>query len=67
MVELEDDPGKFNDHTNSIYHTEEVKLKIDESGKYINEFKVFENIGKGAFSKVKRIVRQFLDEDIGTS
>lgn len=64
MVEQpEDDPDLYNDHTNSVFHTEDVKLKIDESGKYINEFKILENIGRGSYSKVKKIVRQFKEED----
>lgn len=31
----------------------------------INEFKILENIGKGAYSKVKRVVRFFTDEETG--
>lgn len=40
-----------------IYWTEEVELKIKGEDKYINEFKIVGNIGKGGFSKVKKVVR----------
>jgi len=33
-----------------------------QDGKFVNEFKILDNIGKGAFSKVKRVMRQFTDE-----
>jgi len=61
MVEAED-PDLYNDVTNSVFHTEEVNLRMDETGKFINEFKVLENIGRGSYSKVKKIVRQFKEE-----
>jgi hypothetical protein len=41
----------------SIYWNDEVKIRIEGEGKWVNEFKVLELIGRGAYSKVKRVVR----------
>lgn len=41
----------------SVYFTDEVKIIIEGSDKYVNEFKILDNIGKGSFSKVKRVIR----------
>ena len=41
-----------------MYFTDEVKIKIDNDDKFVNEFMILNNIGKGAFSKVKKVVRQ---------
>eukprot|EP00351_Strombidinopsis_sp_SopsisLIS2011_P003946 CAMPEP_0116875452 /NCGR_PEP_ID=MMETSP0463-20121206/7421_1 /TAXON_ID=181622 /ORGANISM="Strombidinopsis sp, Strain SopsisLIS2011" /LENGTH=51 /DNA_ID=CAMNT_0004521125 /DNA_START=79 /DNA_END=234 /DNA_ORIENTATION=+ len=46
-----------------MYYTDEVKLREKNDGKYVNEFKVGKNIGKGSYSKVKQVVREFKDED----
>lgn len=43
----------------SIYWNDEVKIRIEGEGKWVNEFKVLELIGRGAYSKVKRVVRQY--------
>ncbi len=46
----------------SIYWNDEVKIRIEAGetgGKFVNEFKVLELIGRGAYSKVKRVVRQY--------
>ena len=45
-----------------MYYTDEVKLSMRGDSKYVNEFKVLKNIGKGSFSKVKHVVREFQDE-----
>lgn len=34
--------------------------KLQED-KYVNEFKILNNIGKGSFSKVKKVIRQWID------
>ena len=41
----------------SMYFTDEVKLRQDGDNKFVNEFLVCNNIGRGSFSKVKRVVR----------
>ena len=47
----------------SIYWNDEVKIRIEGEGKWVNEFKVLELIGRGAYSKVKRVVRQYTSEN----
>lgn len=46
-----------------MYFTDEVKLSMRGDDKYVNEFKVLKNIGKGSFSKVKHVVREFKDNE----
>ena len=57
----------------SIYWNDEVKIRIEgvstngliifiQENKYVNEFKVLDLIGRGAYSKVKRVVRQFTEQ-----
>lgn len=41
-----------------MYFTDEVILKTVGDAKFVNEFQVLESIGKGSFSKVKRVVRR---------
>jgi serine/threonine protein kinase len=41
----------------SMYFTDEVKLRQDGDRKFVNEFLVCENIGRGSYSKVKRVIR----------
>ena len=41
----------------SMYFTDEVKLRQDGDNKFVNEFLVCNNIGRGSYSKVKRVVR----------
>lgn len=45
-----------------IFFTSEVKIQINENGKFINEFKVLDTIGKGSYSKVKLVKRQYLED-----
>jgi len=40
-----------------MYFTDEVEVKVQEQIKFVNEFVVLENIGRGSYSKVKRVVR----------
>lgn len=49
-----------------MYFTDEVTIKIDGDQKFVNEFQVMNGIGKGSYSKVKRVIRrsqQKLEED----
>jgi len=41
-----------------MYYTDEVQLKQLENEKFVNEFQVLNSIGRGSFSKVKRVVRR---------
>jgi hypothetical protein len=41
----------------SMYFTDEVKLRIEGENKFVNEFLVCNNIGRGSYSKVKRVIR----------
>lgn len=60
---------KFSDPNNfaekSVYFTDEVKIKIENEEKFVNEFKILNNIGKGSFSKVKKVLRKWTDSEIG--
>jgi hypothetical protein len=41
----------------SMYFTDEVKLRLEGENKFVNEFLVCNNIGRGSYSKVKRVLR----------
>ena len=41
----------------SMYFTDEVRLRLDGDDKFVNEFLVCNNIGRGSYSKVKRVIR----------
>ena len=41
----------------SMYFTDEVRLRADGEDKFVNEFLVMNNIGRGSYSKVKRVIR----------
>lgn len=41
----------------AMYYTDEVKLRAEGENKFVNEFLVCNNIGKGSYSKVKRVLR----------
>jgi len=42
----------------SMYFTDEVKTHIvNEKHNFVNEFLVLDNIGRGSYSKVKRVIR----------
>jgi len=42
----------------SMYFTDEVKTNVvNEKHNFVNEFLVLENIGRGSYSKVKRVIR----------
>jgi hypothetical protein len=41
----------------SIYWNDEVKIRIEGDEKWVNEFRVKELIGRGAYSKVKKVIR----------
>jgi len=40
-----------------MYYTDEVKLSAQGEHKFVNEFLVCNNIGRGSYSKVKRVIR----------
>lgn len=40
-----------------MYFTDEVKLSAQGEHKFVNEFLVCNNIGRGSYSKVKRVIR----------
>jgi len=40
-----------------MYFTDEVKLREEDGRKFVNEFLVLHNIGKGSYSKVKKVMR----------
>lgn len=41
-----------------MYFTDEVKTNIvNDKHNFVNEFLVMENIGRGSYSKVKRVIR----------
>lgn len=41
----------------SMYFTDEVRLRLEGEDKFVNEFLVCNNIGRGSYSKVKRVIR----------
>ena len=41
----------------SMYFTDEVKLSEQGEHRFVNEFLVCNNIGRGSYSKVKRVIR----------
>ena len=41
----------------SMYFTDEVRFRADGEDKFVNEFLVLNNIGRGSYSKVKRVIR----------
>ena len=41
----------------SMYFTDEVRLRAEGDDKFVNEFLVCNNIGRGSYSKVKRVIR----------
>jgi len=41
-----------------MYFTDEVTIRIEGDQKFVNEFQVMNSIGKGGFSKVKRVIRR---------
>jgi len=57
---------EFFKSSNCMYYTDEVTIRIEGDQKFVNEFQVMNGIGKGGFSKVKRVIRrsqQKQDED----
>ena len=40
-----------------MYFTDEVRLRLEGDDKFVNEFLVCNNIGRGSYSKVKRVIR----------
>lgn len=49
---------EFFKQTSCMYFTDEVQVKQIDEMKFVNEFQVLNSIGRGAFSKVKRVVRR---------
>ena len=47
------------DPTCEIFFTSEIKINVTEEEKRINEFKILNTIGKGSYSKVKHVIREF--------
>jgi hypothetical protein len=41
----------------SMYFTDEVRLSEQGEHRFVNEFLVCNNIGRGSYSKVKRVIR----------
>jgi len=58
---IAENEGNKTDLASSVYFTDEVKIRIDNDDKFVNEFKVLVNIGRGSFSKVKKVLR--IDDD----
>lgn len=55
---------QFYKHNSCMYFTDEVALKTSpEHMKLVNEFVLLENIGRGSYSKVKRVIRQETTSD----
>ena len=40
-----------------MYFTDEVNLRLEGDNKFVNEFLVCNNIGRGSYSKVERVIR----------
>lgn len=51
------------DPTCEIFFTSEIKINVSSEVKSINEFKILNTIGKGAYSKVKHVIRQYKEGD----
>jgi hypothetical protein len=49
---------EFFKQSNCMYFTDEITIRIEGDQKFVNEFQVMNSIGKGSFSKVKRVVRR---------
>jgi hypothetical protein len=50
-----------------MYYTDEVQIKTIDNQKFVNEFQVCNSIGRGAYSKVKRVIRRSIcqeDDDV---
>jgi hypothetical protein len=58
---IAENEGNKTDLASSVYFTDEVKIRIENDDKFVNEFKVLVNIGRGSFSKVKKVLR--IDDD----
>ena len=41
----------------TMYFTDQVKVRVEDKQKFVNEFMIVDNIGHGSFSKVKRVIR----------
>ena len=41
----------------SMYFTDEVRVREENGDRFVNEFLVCNNIGRGSYSKVKRVIR----------
>ncbi len=59
---IAENEGNKTDLANSVYFTDEVKIRIENENKFVNEFKVLANIGQGSYSKVKKVLREDDDE-----
>jgi len=55
--------GSDVDDSTEIFYTSEVKLHVSDNEKSINEFKIMRTIGKGAYSKVKHVIRSFTEQN----
>ena len=49
--------------TTDIFYTSEINLIDSQNGKILNEFKILDTIGQGAYSKVKLVSRSFMEDD----
>ena len=45
-----------------VFYTKEVNWRYEQEQKYINEFKVVATIGRGSYSKVKHVVREYMQD-----
>ena len=48
--------------SNDIFYTSEIVQGEDAEGKTLNEFWILKTIGEGAYSKVKLVCRNFMEE-----
>ncbi len=58
---------EFFKQSTCMYYTDEVQIKTIDNQKFVNEFQVCNSIGRGAYSKVKRVIRRSIcqeDDDV---
>ena len=63
QYEFEGQESQDIDPTCEIYFTSEIQIHVSAEERIINEFKILDTIGKGAYSKVKHVVRQYTDDE----
>ncbi|CAI2369528.1 unnamed protein product [Moneuplotes crassus] len=63
QYDREGQEGEDFDPSCEIFFTSEIQINVTKEEKRINEFKILETIGKGAYSKVKHVLREFKEGD----